>query len=775
MTSRFRVAIRSIAAGLLGAGVLSTVLADGLPGEYVVTQRWRDLLTIHSPVNNPAYMTEENYVSARGAFSMVLANSFRLWEIGVTVPIGLYQSVGVTWLGENGGNVDETKWEGNRITPTGFTKSNQNHFFAASYAINPWNRLSIGANISLAYQTNFGDPLTPAVDADVGLTYRVLRHPILGDHLLGLSGQNLMPAAIGDITYATSTRLSWFAQMWEKRIEAGIDVDLKDLFAQAGDFFEEAAGTKTSATKQIEFDFNSRLGFWILRIINAYFQIGNDYWGLAGGVNVPTINNGRDFQILYQYMNMLDDDEASTHTFYVRGDIGKHREEIYARKMARLASLAPNDLYNRALTLFWQGKYWDAFFIFGRILAEFPDFFKNDWVGYYLGRSQEKMDMRKASVESYLETKKDYPRSNAVPYSDLGLMRVYYRDGSDDMVASQMSLLNTPTVPDSLKYHAFYIMGESHLRQAQYQKALQLFSLVPETHPEYIFSQHSAAIAHVLSNNMDLAVEALDNSIQAIAKTEAEKEIANRSYVLLGYIFYEGLGGQERALSKAISALRRVPKGSYFYEDALLGIAWTALKAQQWVDCYTAAQELGKLSSKVPLQCEAALLEAYCDMMQKKYLDAVNTLQPAFEKVSAFVAPAEAQRAAREQKYAANRAGYDEIAGNAKQFALTTQTSMIVQQIDSLHTPQMNTEKKIHEDLVFFDDYVRRVFFAREVGIVRDDIEYALAKAQKMAGTRAVQKAVAKEVEKAGAIEDEMQKLQQELEQLEKEETPQEE
>ncbi|MBD3391458.1 MAG: tetratricopeptide repeat protein [Chitinivibrionales bacterium] len=756
---------------LLLAGLMAVVRADGLPGEFVVTQRWRDLLTSHSPINNPAYMTEENYVSARGAFAMVLANSFRLWEMGATVPIGLYQSAGFTWLGEHGGDVDVAVWDGSSISKTGQTKSNQNHFFAASYAINPINRLSVGANLTLAYMTNFGDAPAPGVGIDAGITYRLIRHPLIGDHLVGVTGQNLLAPKINDVSYARNIRASWLAHIWEKRIEAGIDVDIKDFLAKADDFFETAASGETkSLSKTIEFDFNSRLGFWILRMFNAYFQIGSDYWGLAGGVNVPTINNGRDFQVLYQYMNMLNDDEATTHTFYFRSDIGKHREEIYARKMARLASLAPNDLYNRALSLFWAGKYWDAFFIFGRILAEFPDFFKNDWVSYYLGRCQEKMDMRAASVESYEETKKNYPRSNVVPYADLGLMRIHYRNDNDDQVAAQMSLLNKPTVQDSLKYHAFYIMGESHLRQDQYQKALQLFSLIPETHPEYIFAQHSAAVAHVLSNNMDLAIEALDNSIQAIAKSEAEKEIANRSYVLLGYIFYEGLGGQERALSKAVSALRRVPKGSYFYEDALLGLAWTALKAQQWVDCMSAAKDLEQTTDKVPLQCEAQLLQAYCLMMQKQYDQAVAVLNPAFERISRYVAPTEAEKATRAEKYRAHRDDYHGVAANAKQLALTTQTSLVVKQIDSLHTPQQNLRGQIHKDLLYFDEHSRRVFFSKDALTVRDDIEYALAKAQKMAGTKEAAKAVEKEVEKVEELDEEMEKLQKELEELD--ETP---
>src|SRR4030042_636145 len=80
-------------------GCLANLFADGLPGEYYVTQRWRDLFSAHSPATNPAFMTEENYVSARFAVCPTLQGSFVLMEAGLVIPIGLYQSVGATYLG----------------------------------------------------------------------------------------------------------------------------------------------------------------------------------------------------------------------------------------------------------------------------------------------------------------------------------------------------------------------------------------------------------------------------------------------------------------------------------------------------------------------------------------------------------------------------------------------------------------------------------------------------------------------------------------------------
>jgi tetratricopeptide (TPR) repeat protein len=764
----------------LMAGV-SSLRADGLPGEYIITPRWRDLLTYHSPSANPSFLTEENYVSLHGALSTTLGN-FSLWEIGATVPIGLYRSVGLTWIGEAADQVTPTRWDGNSLVEDGEATSNQNSYFIASYATNPWNRLSLGANLAFAYQSNFDNKPLLGMGIDLGMSYRLIRHPVIGDHLVGASMQNLVgpymdstdffPNLVkslnpgsGGPKYSVNARFSWLAYIWEKRIELGLEANVKDFFAQTEDF---AATPTSEGSTSIEFDLNGRIGFWILRVINAYFQFEPaEYWGLSGGVNVPTINNGRDFQVLYQFMSITEEqNEANSHTVYLRADVGKHREEIYARKMARLANILPNDLYNKARSLFNQEKYWDAYYIFGRILAEYPDFFKNDWVNYYIGRCQEEMDMRQASIESFTQTKDEYPKSVVVPYSDLGMMRVYYRDNNGSSVANQFSRLNSPNVPDSIKYHAFYIMGEQHVREGNYQKAVQLFDLIPEMHPEYVFAQHSKAVAHALADNMSLAINALENCVQAMVQTKAQEEIVNRSYVFLGYIFFEGLGGQERALSKAVTALRKVPKNSYYYNDALLGLAWTALKAQQWVDCVDASRELQNRTDNIVLQSEGALLEGYCAMVRKNYDEAVSILDPAAQKVNSASGPSESELATAKDKYQMNRQDYQNIARRSKELALTRQTSAVVSSIDSLRGLQTNVKDMIDEYQVFSDDFSRRSFFARNIPQVREDIEYALATAQKLAGTSDVQKVQKKTVEETEEIDEEMQRLKEQLEQL---------
>lgn len=754
------------------------VYADGLQGEYYVTQRWRDLFSGRSPAINPAFMTEENYLSARLAVCPMLGGIFLLTEGGAILPIGLSQSAGLTYIGLSTSDpILDQEWDdvNEVIVNNGDLGRDVHAMIIGSYAINPWNRLSVGANLNLIYDKNFGDAKYGG-GMDLALSYRFLRHAVLGDHVAGMNFQNIQSVIIKD-AYVSNLKLSWIGKFWEKRIEGGFDIDIKDFAAQAQDFSQDKG-------KSIEFDFNGRVGVWLLRMINLYVQFGGDrnntsdgnnidYIGFAGGVNVPVINNGRDFQFLTQFISLSeakDFDDGFALTFYLRGDFGKHREEIYARRMARLASIGPGDLYNKARTLFSQGKYWDAFFIFGKIFVEYPDFFKNDWVRLFMGLCQENLDMREFSLENFTATKKLYPRSVIVPFADLGIMRIHYRDGNYSAVRNQFALLNTATVPDSIKFHAYYYMGQTHIKEGEYKKAIQLFELIPDTHPEYVFAQHSLAVASALTDNLGRAIEALDNTVQVQPKTQEESEIINRSFIFLGYIFYEGLGGQERALSKAVSALRRVPANSYYYEDALLGLAWTALKAHQWTDCINACRTLTNVSKKPSIQAEALLLEAYTNMMDKRYAEAASLLHVAMDKINNADVPTEEEKNARKLEYDNNRGNYFEIAAKANQLALSAQSSLSLTQIDSLVVPQQQTAAKLKSHYKYLDEFARRSFFARNIETVKADVEYALANAERMAGQQKSQQTIIKAQEKIEDYDEQIKKLQEELEEMDNDE-----
>ncbi len=493
-------------------------------------------------------------------------------------------------------------------------------------------------------------------------------------------------------------------------------------------------------------------------MLNLYVQYGSNVLGFSAGVNVPHINNGRDFQFLYQFNLMTDNSDVLTHSIYFRGDFGLHREEVYARKMVRSLEMAPNDLYIKACKLFYAGKYWDAFFVFSQIVVQFPTFFKNDWVQYYRGACLEKLDMRELSTQNYKEMKNNYSKSSAVPHADLGLMRIAYRDDNTAAVSGQFDLLNKPDVPDTLKFHAYYLMAQTHMKQKQYAQAIQLFSLIPETHPEYPFAQHSLAVCYVLTYNMEEALTALGNCIEAKVQTNEQREIINRSYVFLGYMFYEQL-----ALSKAVTALRMVSKQSYYYEDALVGMCWTSLRARQWNDCISEGQLLQKTSNKVPLQCEGSLIEAYAHLMLKDYGPALSVLTAASEKAKTMAPPPQDSLEGQNVKYRVNRKTYEVLAYDVNKMSLELPSSTVLHQTDSLRTIQLDGKVKLDKYYSYVDEFYRSSFFTHNAETIKGDIEYALAIVQKISQQSDKTETQQKMIEKQKELDEQIQKLKKEM------------
>jgi hypothetical protein len=90
-------------------------------------------------------------------------------EVGVVVPIGLYQSVGVTVLGSPEGTVTAGKESlSGQVVPGDSSLANLNAFIMLSYAWHFWDKLSAGINFNLAYSSYFGDPRR-GTGIDIGL------------------------------------------------------------------------------------------------------------------------------------------------------------------------------------------------------------------------------------------------------------------------------------------------------------------------------------------------------------------------------------------------------------------------------------------------------------------------------------------------------------------------------------------------------------------------------------------------------------------------------
>ncbi len=326
---------------------ISTIRADGLPGEYLVSSRWRELLSSHSPLTNPSLPASQDFLTARSAIAPTMQGAFLLWETGITLPISMQGTIGLSVLGENDGSIQHSSFDEslNRMVPAGDIDGNANLLMMLTYARALSERLQIGANLNYAYQSNFGTPIS-GLGLDLGCTYLLLRNSFNGTHRVGLSTVNLIaPSMVEGFgfsfgnpgAYSRDIRLSWRGDFMKERVESALDLDLKDLWSHRGEFL---SGKHTP----IEWGLGFRAGGHFLGVLQAHLQLGFDkrfleYWGLAGGVTLPMKNYGKQVEVMYQYNIKTEGTWASSHTAYIIAEIGKGREERFGNRGENNVSL----------------------------------------------------------------------------------------------------------------------------------------------------------------------------------------------------------------------------------------------------------------------------------------------------------------------------------------------------------------------------------------------------------------------------------------------------
>ncbi|HEX2959340.1 MAG TPA: hypothetical protein VHO70_21075, partial [Chitinispirillaceae bacterium] len=389
-----------------------TTKANGLPGEYLLSDQWRGASRFYSPLTNPALLTDCNYPSLKGAFSIASDAPSRLWENELSIPIGLYHSVAVSIVGENGYPVQN--YSDDFLTDPlnakiGDPQHNDNYSIFLSWASNPVGHFSYGINLKYLYMNNFGSPDND-ISFDLGCMYRLINHPFFGYHNAGLSIINCYPSKTGSITqmrYPSDLSFQYMINFFNSKFFLQSKFDFHDIF-------------NSFVIKRHHIPLSSSYFQFILNAfpfisLSSGMQLSNfekiSNWCLGFMIKAPQFNSGRDISIVYQITNFTSRSLHANHSLFYRFEFGKHREEIFARRLAINADIHASDLYNKAMRNFYDGKYWESFFLFKKLLQQFPDFYKNDNALYYSGLCLENLDIRETAVKYLENVKATYPSS----------------------------------------------------------------------------------------------------------------------------------------------------------------------------------------------------------------------------------------------------------------------------------------------------------------------------------------------------------------------------
>jgi tetratricopeptide (TPR) repeat protein len=732
--------------------------ANGIPGEYLTKGSWQNSFMSTSAMVNPALINEVDYRSLRFAALLGQDNPSNIYELGFLSPIGLYRSFGFNVIAEKGKKVQNWKYTQNGILADKSSKSSSN-LITLSYCSNMLSKLSAGVNLHMLYQNNF-DERTVGGIFDAGISYRFLLHPRFGYHVLGFTAKNLVAKQTShgiQNDYPLQFNLQYHAELLGKMIKFDGRIGVSDLLASRKVFGEY--GNQPEWSGAIQGSINI-LRVFNLKVFNEFNK--SNVFGSTGfsiGMDVPTINNGRECSFAYQFINSPERGIGGTSAVMSRVDLGESREVMYAKRISKLISI--NELYSKAMKSFESANYVEAFFLLQQIRNNYPNYQNIDNVTFYAASSLEKMGMYEEAEKIFIQLKQNYKNSSLQRVTDLELMNIYSKRHHLSKANSQLEIISKHSSTDSVAQCAYYCMAQNYINNKEYSEAIPLLDKVLVTHPLYIFAQHSKAIS--LSNSRaasDKIIEAYQNCLLVVCNDDVSRDLMNRTMVMLGYISYNN-----NELEKSISAFQQIPEESYYYADALLGMSWAYLKNNQWNEAEIVSYELYRNASGELLKCEALLLQAYSKIMQKQYDKAQDLLKFASMKMSEIPQSTHQENFTKSDEMKTIQIDYSNLAKTAVDLSFKDNSVY-----SSLYNDIKNRQKLLKEVIDTHNSkssHLRHQMVVEEdYEKIRDDIDFVIAKVAMMIKKKAYTKEIVQKDNRKRALNKEIERLKRELETL---------
>jgi len=311
-----------------------------------------------------------------------------------------------------------------------------------------------------------------------------------------------------------------------------------------------------------------------------------------------------------------------------------------------------------------------------------------------------------------------------------------------------------------IKPDADYLAGQIHLQRKNYSAAAQILNGIPPEAAPYNYAQYSLAVVNIENNKVQAAVQNLQNIVADTATSEAEQMLQYAAEVKLGQLYFEQV-----ELRSAVGAFKRVPEPSEHGDEALLGIAWSWIKVNRPQECLNAVQQLIALHPKSPLIPEAYLVKGYSLMLLRRNPEAREAIEECLRLCKTEFAN-EDDLAFKKEKFQQTEVNFIPTANQIKKNALRKPTDKIIAERTEFKT-QFDVFDKESREFFYYGLLVvdSRKFFRRKEQIVMD-AEYALAKLSKIIGTAKEQQIIEKDMKKQEKLDDEIEKLKQQLEGL---------
>jgi len=301
----------------LAIGTVSNLFAAGLAGDFTMSDRWRRANSQYSNITNPAFINENGRMTGRALFTGVHEISY-MHEMGFTMPLGLQDAAGVSWIMQSAGSDDIV---------------DRTQYITLTYARNVWSGLTVGANLNAFTWTlpklgEDGDETLMGGGGDIGLTWKFEPHEVYGNHIAGVSTHNLVTNILKTSgKYAAGLRFSLLSDFVNQNIDAGLDFIVRDILADDDDW-----DLDEDESRPLNWEFTQRVGYNILNTVkvSALTGFNSDGFdlGAALSVNLSNFLNDQAIEVGAQYMAAnIGDNPSHKFSFFARAEFGRSRGE----------------------------------------------------------------------------------------------------------------------------------------------------------------------------------------------------------------------------------------------------------------------------------------------------------------------------------------------------------------------------------------------------------------------------------------------------------------
>ncbi len=743
----------------------------------------QDLSNFTSGIVNPALLYRVN--------QMHLGVGFYRWDLGAPTSLGyqeasflypyrLNHTFGLTVIG-TGSSIDEsqvgdpTNQDPDKIYYTG----NQLHFgdmwFVGHYSwrVKPW--LMIGVNVKARSMDQYEKGTQWGFGGDLGVYWNPLDHYRYGDLGVSVNFQDIIPTQITweDTGQNTTER----KQVGVTRLRAGIRYSgwNDKLVADAEMVLDNAFGGLWKGimdSLELWDGKEKNLPPIVPRgSIHVKWEFIPQIWLKAGWTNnnIPYI--GFNYNAIYLLPEMINYINYDFHFGYSvaeneRGitlmnrlstDFGQTREQKESKRMYDLLILAPMDAYNEAMRLYLAGKYWEASYAFGKVMSLYPNFYLNDKAAFYMGNCYRFLQMHGIAREVYKTALEEYATSDMRPKYLYGLENIDYREHKYEDALKNHAFITNLYAESEIRPDADYLAGEIHFLRKNFTAAEQLLNKLKAGDPSYLYAQYTLSIINVENKKVEAAIANLKHIIDDSAQDAGSQLLQDAANTKLGHLYFEQV-----ELRNAVEAYKRVPEGSSYGDEALLGTAWAWIKVNQPPASMHAIERLLTSHAESPLVPEAYLVKGYGLMLQKNYADAIAALDKCLELTkSTYVTEAELiERGAAFKKY---EQGFEPTAQKIRKNGMRKPTDKTIEERGGMKSEYDKFAKESRDYFNFqLLEKSHKRFFKRKDEVIQD-AQYALAKATNIYKNRKAGEVMEKTKQQEQDINKEIDKLKQQL------------